>query len=504
MKLFRVRGGVHPEYRKDRTQQCPITVLKMPRILCLPLKQHVGAPAKAVVMSGRRVKKGELLAQASGTVSAPIHAPTSGYIVDIVDQMAPHPSGLPQKTIMLRSDGKDEWGELPAGIDDPFQADPAEIDARVAGAGIVGLGGAAFPSAVKLSLRAGKSLNTLVLNGAECEPYLTCDDRVMQEHAAEVLDGARIMAHALGISRILVAIEANKPQALVEMRKAAVGLGGIVVVAMPVQYPMGSERHLVKALTGVETPAGRLTADIGVVVHNVGTARAVHHAVRFGRPLITRVITVSGGALSEGHNLEVPLGTLVSELIDYCGGFKDGVSPHRLISGGPMMGHPLPGIDVPVIKGTCGILALTREEMNEEAPGPCIRCGSCVSVCPCGLVPLELAAFIRHDNLEAATRIGIRDCVSCGSCSYICPSHIPLVQYFNYAKGRLNTMDRDQRKQERVRSLVEARMARMEKQAQAKREAAARAKAAKAAAAPKVADQAPGQTSTTAEMKANA
>ena len=479
MKLFRIRGGVHPDYRKERTRENPIIALPMPRILCLPLKQHVGAAAKAVVTSGKRVKKGELLARASGAVSAPIHAPTSGYVVDIVDQTAPHPSGLPQKTIMLRSDGKDEWGELPAGIADPFTADPGEIDARVAAAGIVGLGGAAFPSAVKLGLRVGKTLDTLILNGAECEPYLTCDDRIMQEHAEEVVDGARIMAHALGLKRLIIAIETNKPQALDKIRAAAAPFAGVVVVGMPVRYPMGSERHLVKALTGLETPAGKLTADVGVVVHNVGTARAVHQAVRFGRPLISRVITVSGGALSEGRNIEVPLGTLVSDVVAFCGGFKNGTIPHRLISGGPMMGYPLPALDVPVIKGTGGILALTREEINEQTAGPCIRCGTCVTVCPCGLVPMEMAAFIRHDKLEAATKAGIRDCVSCGSCSYICPSHIPLVQYFNYAKGRLNALDRDQRKQERLRTLVEARMARIERQAQAKREAADRARVAK-------------------------
>lgn len=482
MKLFRIRGGVHPEYRKERTQENAIVSMPLPRILCLPLKQHVGTAAKPLVGSGRRVRKGELLAAAGGPVSAPIHAPTSGHIVNIVDHMAPHPSGLPQKTILLRPDGKEEWAELPEGIDDPFRADPADIDARVAAAGIVGLGGAAFPSAVKLGLRAGKSLETLVLNGAECEPYLTCDDRIMQERAEEVVDGARIMAHSFGVKRIVIAIETNKPQALEKMRAAAAPFAEVTVVGLPVQYPMGSERHLVNAITGIETPAGKLTADIGVVVHNVGTARAVREAVRFGRPLISRIITVSGDALVEGHNIEVLLGTLVSDLISFCGGFRDGVMPYRLISGGPMMGQPLPGLDVPVLKGTCGILAMTRAEVNEQPPGPCIRCGNCVSVCPCGLMPMELAAFIRHDNLEAATRAGVRDCVSCGSCSYICPAHLPLVQYFNFAKGRLGAIERDQRKQDRIRVLVEARMARMERQTQAKREAAARAKAAKAAA----------------------
>ena len=485
MKLFRVEGGIHPEYRKERTQGDEIVHLaKMPRNLYLPLKQHAGAAAELVVTSGKRVKKGELLAKAHGMVSAPIHAPTSGHIVNINDMVSPHPSGIAQPTIVLRSDGKDEWGELPPGFDDPFAVEPAEIDARVAWAGIVGLGGAAFPSAVKFGLRAKKP-DTLILNGAECEPYLTCDDRIMQERSKEVVVGARIMAHALQVSRIVIAIETNKPAAIAAMTAAAAPYAEVTVMPIPVQYPMGSEKHLTKAITGRETPAGQLTADVGVVVHNVGTARAVREAVRFGRPLISRVITLSGAGLTRGMNIEVPLGTMVVDLIEFCGGFKDGKAPHRLVSGGPMMGQPLPSLEVPVVKGTCGILALTKEEINEQPTGPCIRCGSCVSVCPCGLVPLEMAGFIRHDKLEEAEKAGVRDCVSCGSCSYICPSHIPLVQYFNYAKGRLNTDDRDRRKQDRLKLLVEARMARMEKQRKAKAEAAAAAAAAKKAAAAK-------------------
>ena len=500
MKLFRVEGGIHPEYRKERTSEHAIVQLPLPKILCLPLKQHAGASAELVVTSGKRVKKGELLAKATSGVSAPIHAPTSGTVVDINDMTSPHPSGIAQKTIMLRPDRKDEWGELPPAIEDPFSADPAAIGARVEWAGIVGLGGAAFPSAIKFGLRA-KNPDILVLNGAECEPYLTCEDRIMQERAGEVVDGARIMAHALGVSRILIAIETNKPAAIKAMTEAAAPHGDVVVMPIPVQYPMGSEKHLTKAVTGRETPAGKLTADVGVVVHNVGTARAVREAVRFGRPLISRVITLSGAGLTKGMNVEVPLGTMVVDLIEFCGGFKDGKAPYRLISGGPMMGQPLPSLDVPVIKGTCGILALTREEINEQPAGPCIRCGGCVSVCPCGLVPLEMAAFIRHDNLEEAERVGVRDCVSCGSCSYICPSHIPLVQYFNYAKGRLTAADRDQRKQEHLKKLVEGRMARMEKQRKAKAEAAAAAAAAKKAAAAKAAAEAP---SPSEEPKASA
>jgi electron transport complex protein RnfC len=493
MKLFPVRGGVHPEYRKSATSESAIVALPMPKALYLPLQQHIGAPAEPVVEAGQRVLKGQLLAHAGGPVSAPTHAPTSGVIEAITEVTAPHPSGLPQKTIVLVPDGKDEWAELPSPIADPFATEPEVLRKRVAEAGIVGMGGATFPSAVKLGLGTQKKIHTLLLNGAECEPYLTCDDRVMREYAAEVVDGARIMAHVLGAAKVVVGIETNKPAAIAAMTEAAKAAANVEVVGVPVQYPMGSERHLTQAITGQETPARKLTADLGVVVHNVGTARAVHHAVRFGRPLLARVVTVSGGAIAKPANVEAPLGTMASELVAFCGGLTE--PPRRIVNGGPMMGQPLPGLEVPVVKGTCGILALTAAETDEQPPGPCIRCGTCVTICPCGLVPVEMAAYIRKDNLEAAAKVGVMDCVSCGSCSYICPSHIPLVHYFNYAKGAINAAERDKRKQETTKALVEAHNVRVEKALAAKKAAAAAAAAAKKAAAEAAAAQASSEPS---------
>jgi electron transport complex protein RnfC len=471
MKLFPIRGGIHPDYRKELASEKAIVAMPMPSALYIPLQQHIGAPAEVLVAEGALVKKGQMIARSGGGVSSPQHAPTSGRIKAVTDVPAPHPSGLGQTTIVLESDGKDEWTALPDPIADPFAVDPHAIHERVAQSGIVGMGGAAFPSAVKLNLGTQKKLEILLLNGAECEPYLTCDDRVMREYPDEVIDGARIMAHALGTPKVVIAIEQNKPQAIDIMTRAASAFAGVEVIAVPVQYPMGSERHLVQAITGIETPARMLTADLGIVVHNVSTARAVHHAVRFGRPLVARVVTVSGGAIREPKNVWTPIGARVADLVEFCGGFA--ARPESVVNGGPMMGQPLSNLEAPVVKGTSGILALTAGEINDRPTNACIRCGSCVTVCPCGLSPVEMAAFVRKDNLEGAAKLGVMDCFSCGSCSWICPSHIPLVHYFNYAKGMLNDLERERRKNERVKTLVETRTIRLEKAAEAKRAALA-------------------------------
>jgi electron transport complex protein RnfC len=468
-KLFKIRGGVHPQDRKSLSAEQAIEPLPMPPLLHIPLQQHIGAPAEPLVRRGERVKKGQMLARSQGAISAPVHAPTSGRIMGVGGYPAHHPSGLLVRTITLQPDGEDTWVDSLDPVADPFELEPEEIARRVAEAGIVGMGGATFPSAVKLNLRNRYALHTLVINGAECEPYLTCDDRLMRELPTKVLDGVRLMARALDVKRIIVAIENNKPQAQAAMRQAAEGFDGISVVGLPTRYPMGSEKHLVQTLTGRETPARGLTADMGVVVHNVATALAVHEALRFGRPLVARVMTVTGGAIRQPKNLLVPLGTPLAHLVDFCGGFK--TDPARLVSGGPMMGQPLPDTRVPAVKGSNGLLALTAQESASAEEMPCIRCASCVQACPCGLVPLEMSAHIRSGGLDNAVKLGLLDCIACGSCSYACPSHIPLVQYFNYAKGELAARQRAQHKQGETKRLAEARSERMEAIKRAKREA---------------------------------
>jgi len=474
MKLFSIRGGVHPSDCKALTASRPIEALPLPDLLHVPVQQHIGAAAKPAVQRGQRVRKGDLLAATQGTISAPVHAPTSGRVMGLGSYPAHHASGLSVRTITLKPDGEDEWTDGLTPAEDPFALAPTDIAARVAAAGIVGMGGATFPSAVKLNLRSRYRIHTLVINGAECEPYLTCDDRLMRENPEEVIDGIRIMAHALGAQRILIGVENNKPEAQLAMEGAGASFPEVEVAHLPTRYPMGSEKHLVQALMGRETPARALTADIGVVVHNVATAYAVHRALRFGEPLIERVVTVSGGAIRRPANVRVAIGTPLSNLIDHCGGFSS--EPERLISGGPMMGQPLPSTRVPVVKGSNGLLALTQAEVGSRPEMPCIRCASCVAACPCGLLPLEMAAHARAGDLEGTVTLGLMDCIACGSCSYVCPSSIPLVQYFNYAKGELAHRQRTKHKQMETKRLVEQRTARMEEIKRKKREAMAKRK----------------------------
>lgn len=477
MKLFKLRGGIHPEGRKASSADRAIRALPLPPRLYVPLQQHVGAPAKPVVQVGDTVLAGQLIGAGQGNISAPVHAPTSGRVVAIGDHPAPHPSGLSAATVTIAPDGEARWFEhdVPA---DPFALTPDDIAARVGAAGIVGLGGATFPSAVKLKLSRKSGVDTLIINGGECEPYLTCDDRIMRERAAEIVAGIRLIQIAVGARHALVGIEDNKPEALAAMRAAAAGTG-VEIRMVPAMYPMGWDKQMIQALLGREVPAEGRSADIGVLVHNVATAWAVQQTICLGRPLVSRIVTVSGGAVAQPCNLEVPIGTPVQALFDACGGFAS--TPARLVLGGPMMGHQLTHTSVPVVKGSSGVLALTQAEIGLTRPAPCIRCATCVRACPVGLLPLEMAARIRTDDLAGAETLGLKDCIGCGSCSYVCPSSIPLVHYFNYAKGELMAQARSKLKQEATKKLAEERNARMERIAREREEAAAARKAAKAA-----------------------
>lgn len=472
--------GVHPADHKRPASDVPTRKLPIPPRLHLMLSQHVGAPSRPIVLVGEKVRKGQLIAAAQGNISAPLHASTSGTISAIGEITAPHASGLPGMAISIDSDGEDAWVETEV-ITDPFSLSPEDIAKRVAAAGVVGLGGATFPSSVKLNLGRRSKIDTLIMNGSECEPYLSCDDRLMRDRAADIVTGIRLMLISTGAGEAKVGIEDNKPEAIAAMREAAARFDNVTIFPVPARYPMGSDRQLIVELTGREVPSDARAADVGVIVHNVGTAYAVQQAVCLGRPLVSRVMTLNGGAAATPGNYEVPLGTLISDLVAFTGGTTGDVA--KLVMGGPMMGTILPHMRVPVIKGTSGILLLDANEAAGGEVEDCIRCGSCVKACPMGLLPLEMSARIRNDEMDAAADLGLADCIACGCCAYVCPSHIPLVQYFYHAKGDLYARERNKLRTEATKKMALQRQERLEREQREKVEAAAKRKAERAAAA---------------------
>jgi electron transport complex protein RnfC len=431
MKLKTFPGGLHPPDSKAYSAHKAIETCPLPEELVIPLSQHIGAPAEACVAKGDAVKKGQVIGQAKGFVSVPVHASTSGEVIAV--EPRPHPAGKALPAVVIRPDGKDAWvdGLLEA---DPEELSPDEIRERIRNAGIVGLGGATFPTHVKLSPPEGKTIDTLVLNGVECEPFLTADHRLMLEQTERVLDGVAILKKALGVKTVLIGIEANKPDAIEVMEKACAGKG-IEVVPLEVKYPQGAEKQLILAATGREVPSGGLPMDVRVVVQNIGTASAVSDAVRLGRPLIERIATVTGPCVAEPKNLRVRIGTLLSHMVRFCGGVT--LDPAKIIMGGPMMGQTQLSLDVPAVRGTSGVLLLGESDVDARPEGPCIRCGRCVRVCPARIMPTTIAAYARLDMIDEAEAFNAMDCIECGCCTYTCPASLPLVQAIRYAKAAI-------------------------------------------------------------------
>ncbi|MBF0097701.1 MAG: electron transport complex subunit RsxC [Magnetococcales bacterium] len=428
-------GGLHPDYRKELTNQQAITQLPIPRFLHVPLHQNLGQPSSPCVQIGQLVLKGEVIGSSTDSFSAPVHAPTSGIVVAIEHQPVCHPSGMTMLCITIEADGRDQWLPTLQGVADPLHCAPDILRDKIRAAGIVGLGGAAFPSHMKLSPPSGAKIHLLLANGAECEPYLTCDDRLMQESAAEIVEGLQIMLHILQSNKCLIGIEDNKPDAIRAMEKATQSIPNMRVQSVPSRYPQGGEKQLIETMTGVQVPSGKLPLDVGIVVHNVATALAVREAVLFGRPLISRVVTVAGKGIANGVNAHCLIGTPVRALLDHVGGVK--TSTKRLVMGGPMMGIQFSDLNVPVVKATSGILALTEAEIRDHEEKACIRCGRCVQACPMHLVPCEMAWSTKNEQFDKLSELSLFDCIECGSCSYICPSNIPLVQYFRYGKWQI-------------------------------------------------------------------
>jgi electron transport complex protein RnfC len=486
-ELHHFKGGVHPAGHKEVSNTRPIHRAPLPKRLVIPLRQHIGNPAKPVVEIGERVLKGQLIAAADGYISAAVHASSSGIVSAIGPAMVPHISGLPDDCITIDTDGRDEWVEH-APIDYRAMA-PAEVRMRLRDMGIAGLGGAVFPSAVKLDPGAQQACPTLILNGGECEPWITCDDVLMRHHADEILAGVAIMRHLLGSSEIIVGIEDNKPEAIAAMRDAASRLDfAVEVTAVPTIYPGGGAKQMIETLTGKQVPSGKLSTDIGIQVFNVGTAQALARAVHHGEPLISRLVTVTGHVLRP-QNFEALIGTPMRALVDLAGD-RDGST--GVLMGGPMMGVPMPSLDVPVVKATNCVLVKSAELFPPLPKAlPCIRCTRCADACPAELQPQELFRFAKAADFGRAQEYHLFDCIECGCCSYVCPSHIPLVDYYRYAKSEIWAREREKRSADLARERHEFRQFRLEREKKEKAEklaAKAQAKHAELAAEAKAGD----------------
>ena len=413
-------GGIHPDYNKKLTEDKSIVEMPLPKKVRLLLSQHLGPPCEATVAAGDQVAVGQVVADTEAYVAAPVIASVAGKV-----------TAVDAKGIEIEPD-PNQSGYVGERKD---YSSPAELRQLIREAGIVGMGGAAFPTHVKLSPPEGKSIHTLILNGAECEPFLTTDHRVMLEQGDELVGGIKLLMEACGAQQAIIGIEGNKPDAIANLVELTRDEDRITVAKVPVRYPQGGERQLIKTLTGKAVPEGGLPLDLGIVVSNVATAVAVHQAINLGRPLLDRVVTVSGGGIAEPKNVRVRLGTPIAELIDFCGGLTE--QAVKVINGGPMMGETVDDLNSPVTKGTSGILAFTAEQSREYEERDCIRCARCVDACPQLLMPNYLALYSRKRKYDEAEAYHLFNCIECGCCTYVCPSRIPIVKYIQTAKDRI-------------------------------------------------------------------
>jgi electron transport complex protein RnfC len=442
LKTFKV-GGVHPPENKLSAGK-KIEVLPIPKTVFIPVAQHIGAPSTAVVNKGDVVKTGQIIAKSSGFVSTNIHSSVSGKVKKV--DLAPDSSGYPKQGIFIDVED-DEWMEEINRSEDlvkEFNLDGPQIVQKIQEAGIVGLGGATFPTHVKLVPPKGMKAEILLINGIECEPYLTSDHRLMLEKADEILVGTQLLMKAMNVERAAIGIENNKPDAIQLLTDKAKNYKGISVVPLKVKYPQGGEKQLIKAVTGREVPPGGLPIAVGAVVSNVGTAFAVYEAIQKNKPLFERVVTVTGKGVKNPSNFKVRIGTATAELIEAAGGLPENTG--KIISGGPMMGRAITSPDIPVTKGTSGILIMPETEAKRKPYIECIRCSRCVSVCPMGLEPFLLMTLGQKQIFDRAENERIMDCIECGSCAYTCPSYRPLLDYIRFGKAKVGQIIRTRKK----------------------------------------------------------
>ena len=442
LKTF-LKGGVHPAANKLSADKA-IEILPLPKTVTIPISQHIGAPAKVLVAKGDILKVGQKIAESGGFVSANIHSSVSGTVFkidSIIDT-----SGYKKPCVIINVEG-DEWGDnidKSKDLKKDFALSAEDIVKKISDAGIVGLGGATFPSHVKLSIPKGKKADVLIINGVECEPYLTADHRLMLEKGEEILVGTKILMKALNVDKAFIGIENNKPDAISYFSELVENYAGIQVVPLKVKYPQGGEKQLIKAVTKREVPSGGLPIDVGAVVHNVGTAFAVYEAIQKNKPLFERVVTVTGKSVKNPLNLLVRIGTPTINLIEAAGGIPENTG--KIVSGGPMMGKAIVNTDVPITKGSSGVLLFEEKESKRQEVQNCIRCGKCVTVCPMGLEPYLLMNLVENKMWDELEKNYVLDCIECGSCMFTCPSQRPLLDYIRLGKSTVNNIKRSRKK----------------------------------------------------------